>query len=749
MNASGGWVNDNAAILRGGTASDPLLIKGGSISIKSLGDVLIQPGSSLDVSGGGWVDGSGKLAGAADAGAISISSGNGLPAALSNTSKLVLNGTLSGYALGKGGTLSLSTGKVRVDDSGSAGELVLSSAFFNQGGFSSYSVNGSDGLTVAAGQTVQAKSLSLQMNPASRTAASARSMAGFSQRVLLPDALRKPTTLNLSASSVLFGNLSVQQGATLAVDAGGSVNLSAGRQLTVDGTLSAPAGTIGLTLLGVPGGTGDPGFLADQSIWLGQHAQLLSRGADQTLVNNNGLRQGEILNGGQVTITANKGYVVSEAGSLIDVSGTSGAVDVLTGAPVASYQRTQVASDAGSIQINTREGALLDGALLGKAGGAGAQDGSFGLSVDTNNVTLPPVYPGVVYPGTDRQIVLAQQGAILPTGLKPGDVIDTASYNGKGRITANQLIDGGFAQVSLQAQHAVHFDGDVNLHHRAFDSTGCARADCGQRQDGQSEKRLYRHRQQQSQLSGGTSGTGGHGQPDGDRRHDRFDRQCVAQRHGSDGVEQQRRYSPEWRVESGNAAHLAQLGAFSTAGDLTLQARQIYPSTLSDFTLAITDNPAGTLHILGNGSDTPVLSAGGKLTLSAPNIVQDGVLKAPLGQITLSAANTLTLGAQSLTSVSAEGQTIPFGVTSNGTSWLYALSDTTNLPITAPPQKRVALNGHRHHRPERCQGGYFRRRRSVCLRVYSRPARSHGRCAGGRQQQLRRGAGLERCLCAV
>jgi filamentous hemagglutinin len=694
LNASGGWVNDNAAILGSGSATDPLLIKGGTISIKSLGDVLIQSGSSLDVSGGGWLDGSGKLASAADAGSISITSGNGLSALTPNTSSLVLNGTLSGYALGKGGSVSLTTGKVRVGDNAAAGELALSSGFFSQGGFSSYSVNGTDGLTVAAGQTVQAKSTSLQLNPASRTAASARSMAAASQRVQLPDALRKPSRVNLSASGVLFGKLAVEQGATLVVDAGGSVNLTAGRQMTVDGTLSAPAGSIGLTMLGTPGSgdDGNIGFLSDQSIWLGQHAQLLSRGADQTLVNNNGLRQGEILNGGQVTITANKGYVVSEAGSLIDVSGSSGAVDVLTGgAPVASYQRTQVASDAGSINIKTREGALLDGTLRGKAGGVGAQDGRFSLAVDTDN-NLVPQPGGTPYPTLDRQIVLAQQGTGLPTGLAAGDVIDTASYNGKGRITANQLMDGGFAQVSLQAQHAVHFDGDVSLHtarsiqldapaliadsgktvnlKSAYIGIGNSNPNYQAAPAAQAGTASLTATADQIDLTGNVS-LNGMGQ-------------TVLNSSGDI------RLNGVW---NGNAAQLALLGAFKTAGDLSLQARQIYPSTLSDFTLAITGNPAGTLHILGNGSDTPVLSAGGKLTVSAPNIVQDGVLKAPLGQITLSATDTLTLGAQSLTSASAEGQTIPFGVTSNGTSWLYALSDTTNLSITAPPQKNVALNG--------------------------------------------------------
>jgi len=693
LNASGGWVNDNAAILSGGSATDPLLIKGGTISIKSRADVLIQPGSSLNVSGGGWVDGSGKLAGAADAGAITINSGNGLPATSPNMSKLVLNGTLSGYALGKGGALSLSTGKVRLDDSGSADELVLPSAFFNKGGFSSYTVNGTDGLTVAAGQTVQAKSLSLQLDPASRTAASARSVAGFSQRVLLPDVLRKPSSVSLSASSVLFGKLSVQQGATLAVDAGGSVNLAAGRQMTVDGTLSAPAGTIGLTMLGAPTDTKDPGFFADQSIWLGADAQLLSRGVDQTLVNSKGQRQGEILNGGQVTITANKGYVASEAGSLIDVSGSSGAVDLIKGnAQSATYQRTQVASDAGSINIKTREGALLDGNLLGKAGGTGAQNGSFTLSVDTDNVATGGG-GGSSYPVSLRQIVLAQQGAILPTGLKPGDVIDTASYNGKGRITAKQLMDGGFAQVSLQAQHAVHFDGDVSLRTaRSIQLDAPALiADSGKTVSLQSSYISLGNSKPNYQAApaaqGGTvslTATAALIDLTGNVSLNGFGQTALS---SSGDI----RLNGIWNQD---AAHLALLGSFKTAGDLSLQARQIYPSTLSDFTLAVTGNPSGTLQILGNGSDTPVLSAGGKLTLSAPNIVQDGVLKAPLGEIALAAANALTLGAQSMTSASAQGQIIPFGITSNGKNWLYALDGLTNLPIAAPPQKRVTLNGH-------------------------------------------------------
>ncbi|WP_163117348.1 hypothetical protein, partial [Acinetobacter baumannii] len=76
-------------------------------------------------------------------------------------------------------------------------------------------------------------------------------------------------------------------------------------------------------------------------------------------------------------------------------------------------------------------------------------------------------------------------------------------------------------------------------------------------------------------------------------------------------------------------------------------------------------------------------SAGSSLLIQAANIVQNGVVRAPIGALTLggaaplilgaSGANTvfapattsLTLGAGSLTSVSADGLSIPYGVTTD------------------------------------------------------------------------------------
>jgi hypothetical protein len=129
------------------------------------------------------------------------------------------------------------------------------------------------------------------------------------------------------------------------------------------------------------------------------------------------------------------------------------------------------------------------------------------------------------------------------------------------------------------------------------------------------------------------------------------------------------------------------------SADLTLDAAQIYPTTLTTFDVSLQDRPNGVLTIARTGTPTPVLSAGGVLRLAAPTIEQGGVLKAPLGQIELTAEKTLTLADGGLTSTSTEGQVIPFGRTQGGIDWTYPLGDQTLL-FDIPPAQRVRLEAN-------------------------------------------------------
>ncbi|MCW5623139.1 MAG: filamentous hemagglutinin family protein [Burkholderiales bacterium] len=139
-------------------------------------------------------------------------------------------------------------------------------------------------------------------------------------------------------------------------------------------------------------------------------------------------------------------------------------------------------------------------------------------------------------------------------------------------------------------------------------------------------------------------------------------------------------------------------GSIKTTADLVLQAARIYPTTLTAFTV----NPVTVGHSYTTGTVTVLpgptaggvpLSAGGSLTVNATDIVQGGVLRAPLGQIVLNATNSVTLADGSLTSVSAEGAIIPFGSTQNGQDWIYRVDiNGTSRVIAAPPAKRITID---------------------------------------------------------
>ncbi|HXZ24878.1 MAG TPA: filamentous hemagglutinin family protein [Nitrospiria bacterium] len=137
------------------------------------------------------------------------------------------------------------------------------------------------------------------------------------------------------------------------------------------------------------------------------------------------------------------------------------------------------------------------------------------------------------------------------------------------------------------------------------------------------------------------------------------------------------------------------VGRLNSAADLELRANQVYTATATDFTVSVSGSGGKITIQPGGASDTP-LSAGSKLTLAADNIEQNGTLLAPFGQIELDATNSLVLGGGSVTSVSGTGQLVPFGKTEFGQDWLYPLSNgssVTNGIYTAPPEKRIGLNG--------------------------------------------------------
>lgn len=121
--------------------------------------------------------------------------------------------------------------------------------------------------------------------------------------------------------------------------------------------------------------------------------------------------------------------------------------------------------------------------------------------------------------------------------------------------------------------------------------------------------------------------------------------------------------------------HLPGTG-LETAGDLDLIGAQVYPASNATATIAAVDGFDGPSTLtIGRNDDSLVpampLSLFGVIDFTATNIVQDGIVRAPMGNIGLGFGATgnfssatsaeVTLMPGSITSVSSAGLTMPYG----------------------------------------------------------------------------------------
>jgi filamentous hemagglutinin family protein len=123
------------------------------------------------------------------------------------------------------------------------------------------------------------------------------------------------------------------------------------------------------------------------------------------------------------------------------------------------------------------------------------------------------------------------------------------------------------------------------------------------------------------------------------------------------------------------------------------------------------DDPALTIESNGNTANDPI-SAGGLLYVLAGSIAQDGILRVPAGQIIfgnspeagffhfdstsatlpdVTSAHRVTFGASSITSVSLAGMDLPYGGTVDGISWFYGDPTRSNTALTGLPTKQIDI----------------------------------------------------------
>ncbi|AHF93378.1 filamentous hemagglutinin [Opitutaceae bacterium TAV5] len=728
IDVSGLWINER---LGGMSVTTPLAIHGGSVSLKTVNDLILGADSVIDVSGGGRLTTAGKVT-SGNAGSILLQNdilpdqGRGfswVPSTLQGVFD-VMQAELRGYALGAGGSLSLGASRaITITDDppeetgvSATDMLYLSPDFFRQNGFASYAIGAAGDLIVTAGTVIEPLTLSYILGAAAWSLPTGGDLGSVLTVDYLPEILRSPMNINLAnglrdtsgrlvttdseinATSALTGNLIVESGAQILMDSESSISLYTARNLFVNGILSTPGGSI---KLGIRDGS------SGVALKLGADARLLAPGYVKTTLDGNSVPVRSVEAAGSVSLTVaapllgQRVYLFTDLGSVIDVSGVVGTADLnrtkggLLGSRSAYVAQT-VGSDAGSLSVSNFSGGYLAGRIDAAPGSASAAGGLVSVSAGHYASSLTSV-AGLLL--TDRLTNRATGEALFPT-VEASTPIPEA-WAGTLAVYTGALQASGADRLVFSSPRQVAFDGSLVL--EAGRSLTFNTPVLGIAAAAPAEAEILIAAPYV--RFGAFPGEGNYDTPSPDIPSASpsllgqltvnaglidFYQTLDLGGNGLGAFAEARFVSTgDIRLTMGTSSWMA--GRLQSPGALVLESAQTYVTTASQLRA---DNHEGFLlqsgqsvTFLGNGSAAPVpYSFGETLTVRAPDIVQAGVLRAPQGKINLEATRSLALAPGSLTSVSLEGRVVPLGTATAGLVTGYSEAGYA-------PAKAITLGG--------------------------------------------------------
>jgi filamentous hemagglutinin len=667
ISTAGAWINDRLALSANqGQVLTPIYVQGGKITLTSDYAIDLAAGSQLNVSGGAQLTQAGRIV-AADAGSITLQAGV-------LDGRLTLGGELLAYSAAKGGALSLRTGEIVIGGPAVRdGSLALNPEFFQRGGFAQYDLKSYYGITLKSGTHLEpsVQNLFIDIGVAA-TQRSGTDLLSFARREDRPAWQFAPVNLafTVSASQLEAGAaLNLEKDSVIKLQPGGAFTATSFAALNVFGTIEAPGGSIVLTQKSDQPGT--------PALRLGESSRLLTRGVFVATPNDRELRTGSLYRGGNVTLDA-AGEIVTEAGSIIDVSAVSASMDIATSSDVLGGMVTTLVNGNAGVVTMTSKGAMkLDGTLLGHAaeGAAGGslvidlQGASTSGSLQKLIVRGPGAAGGVPQPGitaTEFDVARWTQSGFDKLNLSSLGQIEFA---GDVTLAAARSIDLSASVLNVASGNAVISATRVGIDGQSLDPNNVLNLIQFETTPGSATMRVDAGL---IELNGGITING------------------ISKLSLRSRGDLRMTGLP---VQTGTPAIADSLkGYLVTPGNLEIAAQQTYPTTFSEFRMAVAEvkrvngslveTPVidGRIDVLPvTGTPGAVLSAGGALALSADHIVNGGVLKAPLGRIDLRGATSVTLTSDSLASVSGAGLTIPFGSTVNGKTWNYGPIQNASL----------------------------------------------------------------------
>jgi filamentous hemagglutinin len=499
---------------RPGTTTEfgsPHVLDGGSIALEAY-TINLEEGSVLDVSGGVLAKATGKFS-HGDGGDISILAGRDPKLTDLIGGELHLGSKLLGYSVGTGGSLTIQAQLIQIGGGASSdGRMfAVEPEFFQQGGFSNYALTGIGALNeatgeytpavrVVAGTTIEPRTESWIITPYQ----SPNGQLGVTP-YLKPVGLRPPASISLSGlgaddpftTSVVeaVGLVVLEEGTRILTDPGAQVEVQ-GEAVAVLGEIRAPGGKILISGADKYPLAPDLQRIATSAlptVYIGPNAVLSAAGTAVLVPDPYGRRSGYLYPGGTIKVSGN---IVAETGALLDVSGASAILDfhpsrlaangfssvpLNAGLNSTPWQlRTvpvQVDSNGGLIVLRGGQMLYSNATLLGEAGGPTALGGTLAVSsgrfypdqaIQTGadiNLIVEQTGNGLEFGNTARfgNIVSLMSGA---SGFQPA--FETVENGGIGYFAIDQFSAGGFDSLDLGFEYRenaspIPFGGNVEF----------------------------------------------------------------------------------------------------------------------------------------------------------------------------------------------------------------------------------------------------------------------------------------------
>jgi filamentous hemagglutinin family protein len=470
INTAGLWTNLS---LDPTGPNDSAFSNGGAVMLNSVTNLSLSTGSLIDASAGAVVAANGGRSGGAG-GAISILLTSTKASGV--VGDLTLDGRLQSTGFTAGGKLTLDARNFLIGDvpaSTNPAVVTLAPAFFASG-FSSYDLTGQT--SFAADTILNVVEPTEQFLPAAANVPTGGDTASGAALALLPVYYANPLLTSItqrpgaSLSITSTNTLALGAGSAITVDPKQTISLAGDGQMTIDGDLTAPGGTINLndndsvaSLL--PVATYTKGKVL--SVWVGATSRISTAAQAFTASNAQGASIAIAPAGGTININANDAVVIIQHGALLDAAGDAASErpnprvnpSPVLGLPAAADPVIALAGAGGTISLSSNNGLFLYGTMRAPAGGAGAAGGTLSLALNSDDALTSKNRPDAA-----RIITISQDDTAkpLPAGLKPG-LANAALVRGSAQISVAQIDAGGFGTLSFSALDAFLFKGNVDL----------------------------------------------------------------------------------------------------------------------------------------------------------------------------------------------------------------------------------------------------------------------------------------------